>query len=205
MAIILEAETETFLARLSDELKKLDVVEPPTWASIVKTGPGKQRPPADKDWWYARAASVLRTVSIRGPVGVNKLRVKYGNKANMGMAPERFVRASGNIIRKILQQLEKAVLIKQAVVKNHKGRVMSTKGQSMLDKLATELKKSAPKPDITPKVEAPKPVAKAPAKEAPKPEAKEAPKEEKKEAPKEKKEPVKEEKAPDKKEPEAQK
>jgi small subunit ribosomal protein S19e len=128
---------------------------------------------------------MLRKIYLIGPIGVNKLRVKYGNKANMGMAPERFVIGSGNIIRKILQQLEKAELVKQDTIKNHKGRVLTTKGRSMMDKLAAQI---APKVKA---VEIPKEVKKPEVKEAPK--AKEAPKPEaKKEVPKEKKPEVKE-------------
>jgi|TARA_B100001964_G_scaffold237088_1_gene299963 small subunit ribosomal protein S19e len=180
---------DAFIKALSDELKKIEHIKAPVWAGIVKTGAGKQRPPVEKDWWFTRASSILRKVYLKGPVGVNKLRVKYGNKANMGMAPERSYKASGNIIRKILQQLEKAELLKQDTVKGHKGRVVTTKGRSTLDKLASTLVKARPKP--APKPTAPKAAPKAkpeakPVKKEPapaKPEAKAKPAPEAKPAP----------------------
>ncbi|MBN2111795.1 40S ribosomal protein S19, partial [Candidatus Woesearchaeota archaeon] len=100
---------------------------------------------AREDWWYVRAASILRKVSMLGPVGVSKLRTLYGGKKDRGMKPEKFMKGSGNIIRKALQQLEKAGLAKQAEKGTHKGRVITPKGKSLLDKAAVKIQKSSPK------------------------------------------------------------
>tara|TARA_Y100000310_G_C20686319_1_gene819252 strand:- start:7 stop:594 length:588 start_codon:yes stop_codon:yes gene_type:complete len=194
MAQVQEVNTAQLLELIKGELKKTESIKAPVWAKFVKTGAGRDRPPVELDWWHTRASSILRWVYLRGPVGVNKLRVKYGNRANMGMAPERFVKSSGNIIRKILQQLEKAELIKQDTIKGHKGRVVTTKGKSMLDKLSTTISKLKPrvdaqpapkekpvdKPKEKPKVEAPKKPADKPKEkkkeESKKPEPKQEPK-----------------------------
>jgi len=131
------------IEKVAEHLKT--VIKAPSWASFVKTGAHKERTPDNPDWWYIRAASVLKSVHKLGPVGVAKLRVKYGGKKNRGMKPGRFVRGSGNILRKILQQLEKANLIKQDKRGNHKGRVITPKGESLLFKTAKQIKKHAPK------------------------------------------------------------
>ncbi len=110
-------------------------IKAPAWTLYVKTGAGKERPPVDADWFYMRAASVLRTVYMRGPVGVQKLRVKYGNKKNRGHKPEAFVKASGKILRNILQQLEKAELLKFKKDGVMKGRIVTPKGRSLVDKV----------------------------------------------------------------------
>jgi len=145
---------------VADALKKVDAITPPAWNGYVKTGVHKERPPADKDWWYMRSASVLRTVSQKGPIGVAKLRVKYGGRKRRGHKPAHFFRGSGNIIRKVLQQLEKAEFIKQDEKSGYKGRVITPKGRSLLDKIATSVQKSQPKPAPVKKeekkVEAPK-------------------------------------------------
>ena len=57
----------------------------------------------------------------------------------MGRKPHKFTKASGNVLRKISQQLEKAGLVKQSQ-SLHKGRIISPKGQSLLDKTAVQLK-----------------------------------------------------------------
>lgn len=167
------------------ELKKL--IHMPSWAPFVKTGPHKQRPPIDPDWWYIRAAAILRKIYLRGPIGVSKLKVQYGGKKNRGVKPEKFCKGSGSVIRKVLQQLEEAKLIKQEAVGKHKGRVITPKGKSVLFSVAKSIGKVAPAPKkIAPKKEAesnkeantskveakkdvPKPEAK---KDVPKPDAK---------------------------------
>ncbi len=111
---------------------------PPNWASYVKTGHGKQRPPINQDWWYVRAAAVLLSVQKLGPVGVSKLSVKYGGRKNKGMQPEKFANASRNILRKILQQLESLGYIKQAVKDVHKGRIVTTSGVKFINDCSKE-------------------------------------------------------------------
>ncbi len=134
MATIYDKDTNELIAKASEELKK--VIKAPEWAQFVKTGVHKERPPVEKDWFYKRAAAILRSVYIKGPIGTNKLRIKYGGRKNRGYAPEKFYRGSGNIIRKALQQLEEAGLIKKAEKGVHKGRMITPKGKSFLDKLS---------------------------------------------------------------------
>ena len=90
----------------------------------------------DNEWWYKRAAAVLRSVYIKGPIGTSKLRTKYGGKKNRGYKPEKFYRGSGKIIRTVLQQLETSGLIIQQQKGVHKGRVVTPKGKIFLDKLS---------------------------------------------------------------------
>lgn len=126
--------------RVAVSLQKLQDIKPPVWASFVKTGAHKERPPVQKDWWFVRSAAVLRRVAESdGPIGVSKLRKLYGGKKNRGMAPERFKPGSGNVVRKVLQQLEKSKLVKQTVVGVHKGRVVTPSGRKLLDSAAKEL------------------------------------------------------------------
>ena len=96
------------IEKAAEELKKVEAVKPPVWVTFVKTGVHRERAPLDKDWWYMRAAAVLRSVALLGPIGVSKLRTKYGGKKRRGHQPPIFRRGSGSIIRKVLQQLDKA-------------------------------------------------------------------------------------------------
>ena len=139
MPSLYDVAPNQLIAKVAEELKKNSKITAPEWAAFVKTGVHKERPPIEKDWWYARTASILRKIYVLGPIGVNKLRRKYGGKKNRGHKPEKFYPGSGNIIRKILQQLEKAELIKYAEKKVHKGRVITPKGKKFLDKIATEI------------------------------------------------------------------
>lgn len=115
---------------VANQLK--DIIQKPEWADYVKTGAHKERPPVRDDWWFVRVAAILRTVHIKGPIGVSKLRTKYGGRKNRGVKPEKFVKGSGSVIRHALQQLEQAGLVKQAEKGVHKGRITTPKGDSLL-------------------------------------------------------------------------
>jgi small subunit ribosomal protein S19e len=141
MVTVYDVEPNKLIEATAKELE--NIIEMPEWAKFVKTGHGRERPPMQDNWWYLRAAAILRQVYINGPVGVSRLRTKYGNRKNRGHAPERHVKASGKIIRTILQQLEKAGLIEYKEIKRgknvYKGRVVTNKGKSFLDKIATKI------------------------------------------------------------------
>jgi len=117
---------------LARELKERKLVTPPAWAPFAKTGSHRERVPQSQDWWYHRAASILRTVETKGPIGTAKLAVKYGGRKNRGVAPDQFREASTNVIRKCLQQLEKAKLLKQVEHDGHKGRIVTKEGKALL-------------------------------------------------------------------------
>ena len=120
--------------KAADQLK--DQLKQPEWSFFVKTGHGRERVPSNKDWYHQRAASILRTVAVRGPIGVSKLAKKYGNKKNRGHAPEKFAPAGRKIIRTILQQFEQLGFIEKKKIGAHHGRKVTSRGQSFLDKVA---------------------------------------------------------------------
>lgn len=172
MPTMYDVDPSELIEKAAEELKKDANIKPPQWASFVKTGMSKQRPPVRSDWWHVRAASVLRIVYRLGPIGVSKLRTKYGGKKNRGHKMERTYKGSGNLLRKILQQLEKGGYIKKADKGVHKGRVITAKGQSFLDKIATQIYKPVKAAVIEQKKSEPQDKAQ----EQKKPAAKKAPK-----------------------------
>jgi len=160
MATIFDINPTDLITKAAEELKKSKAVKTPEWAKVVKTGPAQERPPAHADWWYLRSASILRKVYVKGPIGVSKLRNFYGKKKNRGVKPEHFFKGSGKIIRVILQQLETEGLVKKVEKGVHKGKVITPKGQALLDNLAkhhgtggtkkTEAGKAAARADAKP-------------------------------------------------------
>ncbi len=128
-----DIKPQELINKAAIELKKTKEVQMPEWAKFVKTGVHKERPPVENDWWQQRAASILRRIALLGPIGVSKLRKKYGGRQDRGTKPERFRLAGGKIIRVILQQLRKEGLIKQIEKGVHKGNVITPKGQKFLD------------------------------------------------------------------------
>ena len=140
MASVQEVDSQELIKRAARGLEKMEEMKPPEWATFVKTGVHKERPPLQREWWWLRSASVLRKAYISNRIGVTKLRKAYGGRKNRGHKPERKERASGSVIRKILQQLEVAGFLKS---ENRKGRFITPKGQSFLDGVAREMKKKA--------------------------------------------------------------
>lgn len=134
MVTVREIPSAKFIDKLKEELKRLEI-KPPTWASFAKSGTHKERPPQQKDFWYIRTASVLRRIYLNGPVGVSRLRTYYGGRKERGYKPAHFRKASGNVIRKILQQLEKAGFVEKA----GRGRKITSKGQKFLNRVAYEV------------------------------------------------------------------
>lgn len=126
------------IKRLANRLKaEHDMIVPPPWASFVKTGSHSERPPQNPDWWFSRCASILRKIYMKGPVGVQRLRSEYGGRIDRGVRPEHARKGGGANIRKALQQLEAAGLVKPL---GNKGRVVTNEGRRLLDRVSTEIK-----------------------------------------------------------------
>ncbi len=115
--------------QLKEKIKK------PGYIAYVKSGPNKERMPNDQDFWYMRSASILRQVYLNGPIGVSRLRTRYGSRKEHTVHRRHSQRAGGSIIRDAFQSLESANLIKNT----KKGRVITPQGKSFLDKISKEL------------------------------------------------------------------
>ena len=131
---------QEFNLKLAQSLKEIPEFQEPEWAKFVKSSPSKERPIEDPDFWYKRAASILRQIYKKKIVGVSRLRTKYGSKKNRGMKPERFVKSGGKIIRTILQQADKAGLtesIKEIKGTREKrpGRRLTAKGKQFMEEM----------------------------------------------------------------------
>lgn len=139
MPTVYDCDPSELVEGISEELKNLDNIKAPSWAIFAKTGVHKERPPVNNDWWYVRAASVLRKVHRLGPIGVSKLRTQYGGKMDRGYKPKHFYKGSGSIIRKILQQLEKEGFVKKDLKSRYKGRSITAKGKKFLNEIASKI------------------------------------------------------------------
>lgn len=136
MTTAYDVPAEPLIKKLAEKLKNEFKIEEPSWAKWVKTGPHKERPPENADWWYIRVASILRKIYMRGPIGVSRLRKFYGGKRDRRSKPYKHVKGSGSIVRKALQQLEEAGLVEKIA---DKGRRITPKGQSLVDNTAHEI------------------------------------------------------------------
>ena len=142
MTTVYDVPADHIIRRTAEELKKRKEIVPPAWAAFAKTGVHKEMPPEDPDWWFTRAAAVLRRVYVDGPLGVERMRSFYGGNKNRGSRPNAFRKGSGSVLRKSLQQLEAAGLI----IHDKTGRRISPAGMAFLDNLSNEVKTTPPAP-----------------------------------------------------------
>jgi len=172
MVTVYDVSPQPLLERVAEKLRK--EVKVPEFLYYVKTGAHRERPPDDPErFWYLRLASILRRAYVDGVVGVNKLARHYGGRKNRGVKPEHFHPAGRKIIRVALQELEKVGYLQKG--QNGKGRVLTPKGQSLIDNAAYEVWQSltSPKAAEKPKPEKESKAAKAKPKAKAKKEAKE--------------------------------
>lgn len=130
---VYETPAAEYNTKLAAKLKEMTEFKMPEWALFVKTSMANIRPPESSDYWYIRAASILRQIYTHGIVGVNRLRTKYGSKKNRGSRPEIFAKASGKMIRVMLQQAEKAGFLEKVKEGKRFGRRLTKSGKQFLE------------------------------------------------------------------------
>ncbi|MEM4633619.1 MAG: 30S ribosomal protein S19e [Candidatus Anstonellaceae archaeon] len=134
MVTVYDVNPGKLVKAVAEKLKGMGIPQP-SFIGTVKSGAHKERLPQQKNFWYVRLASMLRNAYIHGTVGVGKLRLHYGGRKIRGVKPEKKKKAGGSIIRKGLQELEKAGLI----AKKKKGREITPAGKKILDLTAKEI------------------------------------------------------------------
>jgi len=135
MVNVYDVPSEKLLNVLAEQVKQLPGFEAPEWSRFAKTGSHAERPPTNQDWWFARAASILRKLYIHSPLGIGDLERGYGGSKAVAYFPKHHRDAGSSSVRKILKQLEVAGL----VAKSPKGRTLTPKGTAMLDKISKEI------------------------------------------------------------------
>jgi small subunit ribosomal protein S19e len=133
---------DKLIEKIAKKLAKNKAINPPSWSEAARTGRHREKVTAQKDWWYIRVAAILRKIYLKGPIGTERLASEFGGKSDKGSKPYHSVKGSRSIIRKGIQQLDRAGLVN--TIKG-KGRQVSSSGQSILDNLSHEAKKELSK------------------------------------------------------------
>ncbi|MHA2362397.1 MAG: 30S ribosomal protein S19e [Candidatus Hodarchaeales archaeon] len=141
MVSVYTVPANLLITRLAKEFKEKDLINPPEWNEYVKTCHFKENIPGNSDWFFVRSASVLRKIYAKGPIGIQELRKIYGSKKNKGSSPNHASRASGAVLRNIVQQLERNGFVELI---ESQGRKMTPKGMSFVDAISKELKSEIP-------------------------------------------------------------
>jgi small subunit ribosomal protein S19e len=139
MTTVYDVPPKELIDAVAKKLKNEEVISVPDANLYSRTGINKENPPTEKDWWYTRCASILRKIYITNVIGIERLRAEYGGKRDKGSKPYKASRGAGSIVRRAVQQLEKAGYV--ARIKG-KGRIITPKGRSLLDNTSNEVKKN---------------------------------------------------------------
>ena len=122
--------------KLAEALKKIPEFNAPEWSFFVKSGVAKTKPSQEKDFWHKRAASILRQIYTKKISGVNNVKSRYGRLQNRGMKPSIVRKASGKIIRTILQQAEKSGFLEKFNEPGKRaGRRLTDYGKKFLEEI----------------------------------------------------------------------
>ena len=147
MATMYDVPADALIEALAEDLEER--LDEPDWAQFAKTGVDRELPPEQEDFWATRAASLLRKVADRGPVGVERLATEYGGgkpgSNRYRVAPDKRADGSRNLIRTILQQLEDEGLVETA---EGEGRRVTAEGQSLLDDTAGDVLADLDRPEL---------------------------------------------------------
>lgn len=116
------------IKKIAGKLEKEGIAIEPDWLVGVKSGTIRERLP-EKGFWFLRCAAILRTIYVNGPVGVERLRNKFGGKKRHVVHSPHHGKAAGKIIRVALQQLGSAGLVET----KPRGRIITSKGMKFID------------------------------------------------------------------------
>ncbi len=138
MTTVYDVPPQRLIDMAAEKLRDYKEITPPEWADDVKTGTHAETQPVQDNWWHIRTAAVLRKVYLYGPIGTERLSAEFGGSKDRRAKPYKAVKGSRSIVRHSLQQLESAGLIE---ADKNKGRIITSKGQSLLDNTAREVMK----------------------------------------------------------------
>lgn len=139
MTTVYDVPSKDLIDAVAKKLQNDKTIVIPDANAFSRTGVDKKNPPMDKNWWYTRCASILRKIYINNVIGIEHLRAEYGGKRDRGSKPYKARSGSGSIVRRALQQLEKAGYVTKI---KGKGRLLTSKGRSFLDNTSHEVMKN---------------------------------------------------------------
>ena len=136
MTTVYDVPSKELIDAIAKKLQNDKTIFIPEENVFSRTGVDKENPPTEKNWWYIRCASILRKIYINNVIGVEHLKAEYGGRRDRGSKPYKARSGSGTIVRRAVQQLEKAGYITKI---KGKGRALTPKGRSFLDNTSKQV------------------------------------------------------------------
>jgi len=139
MTTVYDVPAKEFIDEVAKKLQNDKTISIPEENIFSRTSVNRENPPEDSNWWYIRCASILRKIYVKNSIGIEHLRAEYGGKRDRGSKPYKARSGSGSIVRRAVQQLEKAGYVTRI---KGKGRVLTPKGRSFLDNTSQNVMKN---------------------------------------------------------------
>jgi len=136
MTTVYDVPAKELIDEIAKKISKDKIFTIPEGNIYSKTSVDREHPPTNPDWWYIRCGSILRKIYMNNGIGIEHLRMEYGGKRDRGSKPYKARMGSGSIVRRAVQQLEKAGYVKSI---KGKGRVITPQGRSFLDNTSNEV------------------------------------------------------------------
>jgi small subunit ribosomal protein S19e len=137
MTTAYDVPANELIKHLAKKFEKEEGIKMPEQNKYAKTSVAAENLPDNADWWYVRCASILRKIYMNNGIGIAELKEEYGGKRRRGSKPPKARAGSGTVVRRCVQQLEQAGYVTKI---KGKGRVITPKGQKLLDNNAYEVK-----------------------------------------------------------------
>lgn len=139
MTTVYDVPHTDLIQEVAKKLQSDNNIKTPEANLFNRTGLPKENPPESKNWWHVRCASILRKIYVNEGIGIERLRAEYGGSYNRGSKPSKARKAGGSIVRRAVQQLEKAGYVTRV---KGKGRVLTGKGRSFMDNASKDVMKN---------------------------------------------------------------
>ena len=136
-ATVRDVPANKWVKAMASHFKREGKILVPTCTDFLKTSHGREKAPQNHDWYYYRAAAVLRRIYLRPGTGYGGMSKAFGNKKNKGSKPEATVRAATGPIHWACKSLEGLKLIGKG---KSKGRVLTRTGRKQCDSVAFNVK-----------------------------------------------------------------
>lgn len=136
MTTVFDVPAKELIDEIAKKISKDKIFMIPEGNIYSKTSVDREHPPTNTNWWYIRCGSILRKIYMNNGIGTEQLRAEYGGKMNRGSKPSKARSGSGSIVRRAIQQLEKAGYVKSI---RGKGRVITPKGRSFMDNTSKDV------------------------------------------------------------------
>jgi len=136
-ATVRDVPANKWVKAMAQQFKREGKIQVPNCADLVKTCHGRERAPQSNDWYYLRAAAVLRRIYLRPGTGYGGLGKAFAVKKNRGSKPERTIKAAVGPLHWACKALESLKLIAKG---KSKGRVLTREGRKRADTVAFNVK-----------------------------------------------------------------